>query len=436
MMRALRIVLTFALLLILAVVGFGLWSQRPEMAAIEPPPRGAFSDDLIKKGASLAAIGNCGVCHTKKDRPAYAGGRPIPTPFGTIYSTNITPDAETGIGRWSEEAFRRALREGIARDGHHLYPAFPYEHYTRASDDDIRAIYAFVMTRTPVAYRPPTNALPFPVNQRRIMAFWNLLYFDDAPFQPDPRQSAEWNRGAYLVEGLGHCGDCHTPRNALGAEMQSSVLAGGEAEGWSAPALNAASPAPAPWDNAHLFAYLRRGWASEHGSAAGPMQPIVGDLAETDESDARAIAIYIAAQIGEPSAERRQKSDALLARVRESREPAQPNPGEETAAALFAGACAGCHIGSSSIVAPRGIDLRLSTAISAPDPRNAIFIVLDGIRPPDGQPGRWMPRFESTFTDQQLAELLAYLRAHYSEASVWTDLEAWVRDIRRGRERS
>lgn len=435
-MRTLWIVLALTFLLFLAAVGIVLWSERPEIAAIDPPQRAAFENDLIKKGANLAALANCDVCHTVPGGAAYAGSRPIPTPFGTIYSTNITPDRDTGIGRWSEDAFRRAMREGIARDGHHLYPAFPYDHYVRTSDEDIHALYGFVMTRTPVSSRPPESALPFPVNQRWALAFWNMLYLDDAPFQADPTQSAEFNRGAYLVEGLGHCGDCHTPRNLLGAEKRREPLAGGEAEDWSAPALNASSPAPIPWNAAHLAAYLRQGWDEEHGAAAGPMQPIVQDLAKADEADVRAIATYISAQIGEPPPERRQGAEALLAQVAQRTDPAKPNPGEETGAAIFNGACAGCHVGAPAMVPPHGIDLALSTVISAPDARDAIFVVLDGIRPPDGQPGPWMPRFDGAFTDAQIAALLGYVRAHYGQGSAWTDLNRRVRDIRRGKERS
>ncbi|MBV9153611.1 MAG: cytochrome c [Alphaproteobacteria bacterium] len=433
-MRFLRILLVLAFVLLLAAGGFVLWSQYHEIAAIQPP-RTAFDNDLIKRGAGLAALGNCDVCHTVPGGAAYAGGRPIPTPFGTIYSTNITPDPETGIGRWSEDAFRRAMREGVAREGRHLYPAFPYNHYARVADDDIHALYAFIMTRTPVAQRPPANALPFPLNQRWIVAFWNLLYLDDTPFRANPGQNDDWNRGAYLVDGLGHCGDCHTPRNLLGAEKSSQYLAGGEGEGWSALALNASSPAPLPWNAAHLFAYLRRGWDAEHGAAAGPMQPIVEDLAYAEESDVRAIATYIAAQIGEPSPERREKADART-QAHDSTQPAKPNAGEEPAAAMFAGACAGCHLGGTEMIPPHGIDLRLSTAISAADPRDAILIVLDGIRPADGRPGRWMPRFDGSFTAAQLAALLGYVRAHYSAAPAWTDLETRVREIRHSREQS
>jgi mono/diheme cytochrome c family protein len=435
-MRLLRVLLLLAILVMLGIGGFVLWSQQPEIAAIDPPARFRFDASPIEKGAHLAAIGNCDVCHTVPGGSAYTGGRPIPTPFGTIYSTNITPDPDSGIGRWSEDAFRRAMREGIARDGHHLYPAFPYNHYARATDEDIHALYAFAMTRTAASSRPPPNALPFPFDQRWMLTFWNLLFLDDTPFRPDPRHDAAWNRGAYLVEGLGHCGDCHTPRNLLGAERGGLALAGGEAEGWSAPALNTLSPAPVPWDGAHLVTYLRRGWDTEHGAAAGPMQPIVQDLAKADEADVRAIATYISAQIGEPTAERRQRAEALLIRTREATAPQKPNEGEQTGAAIFAGACAACHIGGPALAPPRGIDLGLSTVISASDPRDAIFIVLDGIRPPEGQPGPWMPRFEGAFTDAQIAALLGYLRAHYGHGPAWTDVDIRVRDIRRGRERS
>jgi len=262
MRRVLRLLSIVVILLIVAAAGFALWSRRPEIAAIEPPPSQVFSRQQIEKGAELAALGDCNICHTVSGAAAYAGGRPMPTPFGTIYSTNITPDPQTGIGRWSEEAFRRAMREGIARDGRHLYPAFPYDHFTHARDDDLNALYAFVMTRQPVANPPQDDRLSFPFNQRWLLAFWNLFYLDTTRIEPDPRHDAQWNRGAYLVEGLGHCGDCHTPRNLLGAEESGLALAGGEAEGWSAPALNTASPAPASGMG-------RRAWRGRWTNEAG-----------------------------------------------------------------------------------------------------------------------------------------------------------------------
>jgi mono/diheme cytochrome c family protein len=434
-MRILRTGLAILILLVLAISGFAIWSQEPVIAGVEPPPRSAFEPAVVEKGARLAALGNCDTCHTARGGPPYAGGRPIPTPFGTIYSTNITPAPGNGIGRWSEAAFRRALREGISRQGRHLYPAFPYDYYARLGDDDIHALYAFIMTRTPVDVFTPANKMMFPFGQRWLLAMWNLMYLDRAPFRPDPTQSAEWNRGAYLVAGAGHCGDCHTPRNLLGGEKTGQALAGGTGEGWRAPALNAASPAPVPWDEPHLFTYLRHGWDAEHGAAAGPMQPIVDGLARADEADARAIAAYLAARQGEISPARRQRATEALAHAAGSPEPPKPAPGEELAAAIFAGACASCHTGGPGMVPPRGINLALSTVISDADPHNAILILLDGIGPGEGRAGPWMPAFDGAFSDAQLAALLSYLRAHYGNGPAWADLEPQLRNIRGGSER-
>jgi mono/diheme cytochrome c family protein len=432
----LRLLSIVVILLIVVAAGFVLWSRRPEIAAIEPSPSQTYSRQQIEKGAQLAALGDCNICHTASGGAAYAGGRPIPTPFGSIYSTNITPDPQTGIGRWSQEAFRRAMREGIARNGRHLYPAFPYDHFTHTSDDDLNALYAFIMTRQPVTRQAVENRLSFPFNQRWVLAFWDLLYLDITWIEPNPRHDAQWNRGAYLVEGLGHCGGCHTPRNLLGAEKSGLALAGGEAEGWLAPALNTASPAPTRWDKAQLAAYLRQGWVDGHGAAAGPMKPVTSDLGKANESDVEAIAAYLADKMGTSSAEDRTRSTALLAKITKETSPAKTDSGEELGATIFAGACSACHLGSTAIAPPRGLDLALSTVFSESDPRDAILIVLDGIRSPDGQPGPWMPRFDGAFTDAQLAALLNYLRAHYGQGPAWTNLEQQVHDIRESKERS
>ncbi|HWI26527.1 MAG TPA: cytochrome c [Stellaceae bacterium] len=430
-----RLILGLLILVVLALAGFLIWSSRPEIVAINPPEEPQFDPAQIAKGAELAAIGNCALCHTMPGGAPYAGGRAIPTPFGTVYSSNITPDPATGIGRWSEAAFRRALRDGVARRGTYLYPAFPYDHYTRLSDGDIAALYAFQMTRVPVERRTPRAALPFPLSIRRLVAFWDLLYLDRSPFRADPKESAAWNRGAYLAAGLGHCGDCHTPRNFLGAEETAKALSGGEAEGWQGFALNAASPAPVPWNAEQLFAYLSHGEDAAHGAAAGPMRPVTQDLAQATAQDVRAIAIYVASLRGPVSDAKRQRADALAARAR--------RPASETAAAsgdlgalLFAGACARCHQGGPSLVPPRGIDLALSSVVSAPDPGNAIFIILDGIHPEEGQRGPSMPGFSGSFTDQQMAALLRYLRARYSDRGPWQTLDSRIHDIRQSRERS
>jgi mono/diheme cytochrome c family protein len=436
-MRILRFAFLI-LVLLAAAAGAYVWhEQEPVIPGNEhPPQRGDFDEAAIRKGAKLSALGNCDVCHTAPGGAPYAGGRPIPTPIGTVYSSNITPAIGTGIGRWPEAAFARAMRDGVARRGEHLYPAFPYDHYARLSDDDVRALYAFVMTRTPVEIVPPGNELTFPLNQRWGLIFWNLLFFDRTPFHADPQHNAEWNRGAYLVKGLGHCGDCHTPRDWFGAEKTSQALAGGEAENWRAPALDSASPAPVPWDAAHLFTYLRQGWDVDHGAAAGPMQPVAQDLAEADEADVHAIAAYLAERMGEPSPERKQRAAELLKRAAGPADLPKPAPGEELGATLFAGACAACHAGGPAMVPPRGIDLSLSTAINEADPRDAIYIVLDGIRPEGERSGPLMPRFDGAFTDAQLAALLHYVRAHYGNGQAWPNLEKTVHDIRQSKERS
>src|SRR5262245_27362462 len=221
---------------------------RPAIAAIDPPAPQSFAPDLIKRGRELAAIGNCNDCHTVRGARNFAGGLPVPTPFGTIYSSNITPDVETGIGRWSETAFARAMRAGVDREGRHLYPTFPYDHFTHVSDDDDRALYAFLMTREKARAPARGNQLSFPYNQRVVVAGWKLLFLRRGTIGADATKSAEWNRGAYLVEGLAHCGACHTPRNALGAERLNAAFSGGDVDNWQAFAINAQSPSPVPWD--------------------------------------------------------------------------------------------------------------------------------------------------------------------------------------------
>src|SRR5258706_4726048 len=260
----------------LAALGLGaiVLVRESEIEPINPGTSSRFDPQLVRHGAELAALGDCNTCHTVPNGKAFAGGLPVPTPFGTIYSTNITPDPETGIGRWSEPAFQRAMHKGVDRDGRHLYPAFPYDHFTLVSNEDNRALYSFLMTRQPVRAVAPENALPFPLNIRSVVAGWKLLFLHQGPFRADPAHDAVWNRGAYLVQGIGHCGACHTPRNILGAEKTGQVFAGGEAEGWHGFTINAASPAPIPWNADSLNAYLRQGWHGLHGVARGPMAPV------------------------------------------------------------------------------------------------------------------------------------------------------------------
>ena len=401
---------------------------RPAISAIEPPAPQSFDIALVKRGRDLAALGNCNDCHTIRGGKSFAGGLPVPTPFGTIYSSNITPDSDTGIGRWSEVAFRRAMRSGVDRAGRHLYPTFPYDHFTNVTDEDDQALYAYLMTRPAVHAPAPANRLSFPLDQRFVVAGWKLLFLRRGTYQPDSTQSAEWNRGAYLVEGLAHCGSCHTPRNALGAERASAQFAGGDVDNWDAYAINSRSPSPVPWDTAALFSYLRQGWHPDHGVARGPMAEVVSNLSSVDESDVHAIAVYMTSVFGPPTQDHIRRGEEVLAKAKS---PAvQPSQTEAAGASIYAAACATCHE-TGRPLPYGGVNLGLSTAISGPDPRNAANIILSGIRPVEGERSPIMPGFANSMTDDQVSALLNYLRSRFSNQPAWTGVEKTVEDARR-----
>lgn len=407
-----------ALVTALAIVtGFSGCAANSSIAPGAPPQ--SFAREQVAKGAELAHLGNCLGCHTAEGGKAYAGGTPIKTPFGTIYGTNITPDPDTGIGRWSLAAFTRAMREGVDREGRHLYPAFPYDHFTKVTDEDIAALYAFLMTREPVREENRANKVPIP---RAFVSVWKSRYFTPGVYQPDKARSAEWNRGAYLVQGLGHCGACHTPRNKLGAEEKNAAFAGGEVEGWHAPALTAKSPSPVPWTVDALQAYLRHGITDLHAQSAGPMQEVTHDLSYVSDEALRAIATYVVSLDARSDEERRRHAQAALERARKMR--------AMRGNAVYDGACADCHNRGRGEEGG-ALELPLGTALTVPTPRNLAYIVRDGIVPPDGERGAWMPAFAGMLTDEQLTDLLNYLRALSGEPA-WPDVAREVRDISRG----
>src|SRR4051812_18901965 len=417
-----------AMIVLAAAVATFAVIWRPAIAASDPPAPASFDAALVKRGRMLAAIGNCSDCHTLRGGKAFAGGLPVPTPFGTIYSSNITPDPETGIGRWPEAAFRRAMRSGVDRDGRHLYPTFPYDHFTNVSDGDDAALYTYLMTRPPVHAPARANELRFPLDQRFVIAGWKLLFLRHGSWQPDSAKSAEWNRGGYLVEGLAHCGACHTPRNALGAEQKSAQFTGGEVDNWNAYAINSASPSPVPWDADALFAYLRDGWHPDHGVARGPMAQVVSNLSSVPESDIRAIAVYMADQFGAPTPDRKRRGEEALMRAKS---PApQASATDAAGAAIYAAACAGCHE-TDRPLPYGGVNLGLSTAISAPDARNAANIVLAGVGPIEGERSPIMPGFAESMDDGQITALLNFLRARFGKQPAWAGVEKIVHDARR-----
>jgi mono/diheme cytochrome c family protein len=424
-------VLVLVLLIVAAALAYA-WrpALAPASAALQP-----FEQTLVERGAHLAAVGTCAACHTVDPARPYAGGLALQTPFGTIYSTNITPDARTGIGSWSEQAFTRALREGVSIDGHLLYPAFPYDHYTRLTQDDIHALYAYFMTREPIDAAARENELRFPFGFRPLVAGWNLLYLHRPEKVEDPKQSAEWNRGAYLADALGHCSACHSPRNRLGAEDLQRRLDGGEAEGWYVPALNAHSPSPQPWSRDQLAEYLRTGIAPDHAVAGGPMQGVVHDLAHADPQDVQAIATYIHSLMAPPSA---RLAQAARARANETTQASMPIPAANdpeaavmrTGAQVYRDACARCHDRGRETTSGAALQLPVAVALYDPDSRSLVHIIRDGIDPPDGEPGRMMPAFAGILTDDQIIALTAYLRRYGAHATPWPQLADTVRKAR------
>lgn len=418
-------------IVILGLVVFTIWAWRSAIDPIAPPAATSFDPALVAKGEKLADAGYCLTCHTPPKGKPYAGGLPMVTAFGTIYSTNITPDPTTGIGNWSQEAFTRALHQGVARDGSHLFPAFPYDHFTKVSDDDAKALYAFIMTRPAVAQAPPPNTVPFPLNIRLLQAGWKLLFFKQGRYQPVAEQSAAWNHGAYLAEGLSHCSACHTPRNALGAEKQDAHLAGAAIDGWFAPALTAANTAPVPWSAAELHDYLRNGGTAYHGVAAGPMSNVVRQgYALLDDADVNAVALYIASING--SADRKADVGQIVGdALAKSRYDA--SQASDHGAALYMSACAACHYNPTSGPQLTRPELGLKSSISAPDPTNLVQVILHGVSVKDGLPGTMMPAFGVGMSDDDVAAIAAYLRKSRTTLPPWTDVPGIVAKVRGGK---
>ncbi len=421
--------------LVAAVLGLGAAALgwRPAIAPVLASAAGVYSPQLLARGADLAAIGNCVACHTAEGGLPNAGGRPLVTPFGTVYSTNLTPDPATGIGQWSFSAFQRAMREGVSRDGHRLYPAFPFTAFSQTSDDDLQAIYAHLMSQVPVVARGPATRLAFPFNLRPLLGLWTALYLQPGVVPAavadkaartaatGTGRSALWQRGAYLVNGLGHCGACHTPRNALGAEMSaSSYLGGAMADGWEAPPLGASSRSPVPWTEAAMLQYLRSGHHAEHGIAGGPMASVVQALATVPEADLRAMAHYLVAL--QPA------GVAVAVAVTVPRSASLPGPSQR----LFESACGACHHdGDGPEVQGLNQPLALNINLHSARPDNLVRTVLDGIWQPAFPAIGHMPAFRHALDDAQVVELAGWMRQHFAPGQPpWADLPATVARLR------
>ncbi len=420
--------LAFVGALAIAVVGVAIDRRASADAPQAPSQNGAAFDlTVVARGAWLAAIGNCASCHTAASGATFAGGRPLSTPFGAIYATNITPDPETGIGRWSASDFLRAMHEGVGKDGRELYPAFPYDHFSHVADEDVNAIYAFLMTRDPARVETPANRILVP---RAAVAAWKALYFKPGPLAPDTAHDARWNRGRYLVDGLGHCGGCHTPRNAFGAEKAAEDLAGSSIEGWRAPALNESTPAPEPWTVEQTATYLRTGFDATHGTAAGSMASVAHNLADVPVSEVDAIAVYIVSRMGgsaaKPSPVGSAPGGAGAERSARSEDTAIDPHQAYDGAAIYRSTCAGCHEESR-----RGIALERSTSTTDVSPANLIQVTLDGIHPREGEKGGIMPAFNGALDDAQLAAVVAFVRSTLGRAPPWPDVPGEIAKAKR-----
>lgn len=399
-------------LALLVAVMSGVWVFFSPGDASEPAHTQGGADAvqltdpaLIARGEYLATVGDCAACHTARNGKPYAGGRSLPTPFGDVPASNITPDAETGIGQWRFDDFWGALHEGKAPDGKLLYPVFPYTSYTRVSRDDALAIFAYLKSLPAVKQADRAPRLRFPYNLRRGLLAWRTLYFRQGEYQPDPGKSDEWNRGAYLVEGLGHCAECHTTRNSLGGLDGKRYLGGGRipARNWYAPDLSTQEGGGLEgWSKADIVKLLKTG-QSPRGAVVGPMADVVRKSTQhMSVADLQAVAVYL---------------QSLPPRT-----PSRPVAFERAAdldagGKLYARHCAGCHGDDGDGVTGAYPPLDGNVSVTGPAGINAIrSVLLGGFAPATaGNPQPYsMPPFASRLSDAEVAAVVNYIRQSWS----------------------
>ena len=406
--RAARSAGLAALGVLAVLAGLVAWLNLHGEDPIGPTPAAARPDAaLLARGEILTRAGDCFGCHSERGGRPYAGGRAIETPFGNVYSSNLTPDPGTGLGSWSADEFWRALHHGRSKSGRLLYPAFPYPNYTRVSRADADAIFAYLQSLPAVAQANRAHTLGFPFDTQAALAVWRALYFRPAAHVDDPARPAEWNRGAYLVEGLGHCNACHSARNALGATRGTLDLQGGliPVQNWYAPSL--ASPheaGVANWPKSEVVRLLKTGVAAQ-GFVTGPMSEVVGNGTQyLGEADLSAMAAYLQAL---PS-----PADADLGKGSPG---SRGSPGER-GAALYRDHCVACHGEQGKGIAGAYPALAGSRAVTMRSSANLVHIVLEGGFPPStgGNPRPFgMPPFATELNDADVAELLSFVRASW-----------------------
>jgi fructose 5-dehydrogenase cytochrome subunit len=406
----------------------------------------AGSADLIKRGEYLAKAADCGACHTTPQGKPFAGGLAITSPVGTIYSTNITPSVDYGIGRYTEEEFERAVRRGIRADGTNLYPAMPYTSYSILTDEDVHALYSyFKQGVAPVEAEGPRTDLPFPMNMRLSMKGWNLLFLNSHPFQPDPAQSEAWNRGKYLVEGAAHCSACHTPRGFLMQERGGRAFAGGQVGTWYAPNITSdVNSGIGGWSQSELVDYLRTGDARGKAQAAGDMgEAVEHSFQYLSEADVNAMATYVRTvpAIHDPADPNSRfsfgKASSDLGVLR-GKNGIRNDDGDPTGAELFQANCASCHSafgqGSKDGYYP---SLFSNSALGSNNRNNLIAAILNGVNRTTSIGQAYMPGFAggpndlAALTDREIVLLANYLLERYGRAGVVITTEQ-VAEVRRG----
>ena len=367
----------------------------------------AHAQDLIAEGRYQAVLGDCAGCHTAPGGMPLAGGTVLETPFGKIAVPNITSDRDTGLGRWTEAEFRRAMRDGIGRGGKRLYPAMPYPAYARMGNADIAALWAYLKTVAPVRHAVEPNLLPFPFNIRALMAGWNWLYPGPGRFTPAAGKSAEWNRGAYLVSGPGHCGTCHTPKTLLGSD-RAAALSGASLQGWFAPEIANTGPyGVSTWNANDIITYLKSGW-NGHAAATGPMAEVVeNSTSQMRDGDLRAIAVYLKDQGGGANA----RAISVVS---------PDDPRMRSGKTLYQNNCVGCHgwdgKGQALIVPP----LAANAILLQSSAQSLARVVLEGAQAAGTRTAPTapsMPSFAWKLNDAQIADLLTYIRNSWGNAA-------------------
>ena len=399
--------------------GFAQGKQVDLASFNGPDPTGVPAElgnaDLVARGEYLSRAGDCAACHTAPGGKPFAGGKSFKLPMiGTIYSTNITPDVATGIGNWSDEDFLRALHQGIDEEGEHLYPAFPYPSYALLTDSDVLAIKAYLFSLKPVNYTPPPNDVSFPFNQRYLMMFWNALFKPSHRFRPNQDQAAAWNCGAYLVELLGHCGDCHTPRNVMFGLDNKRKFGGALVQGWKAYNITPDKDwGIGSWSDEQLEAYLSVGHAQARGSAGGPMSEVVDNsLRHLTPTDIKAIATYVRSvpAYGDGSDVAAAPAPSAPREV-----SAQLAPSDESGPGLrvFEGACIGCHQFDGMGAVSHYASLVGSRTVNDPSGTNATQALIEGTHLLMTKTAGFMPGFGVGYSDAEIAAVVNYVTRRF-----------------------